>query len=279
MCTPHGRDPTYRDAYGQPMLRITVDFPENDVRMANYVTDRAVEIARLMGPQHGRRDHGRGSEDERREPPSPAWYGLFARQGASRSSSGALRSSVGPAPRGRPDRYAGPARSGPWSPARRPESRAARLRGGTRRAVRGGRCSPPDARPASDRRGRRPPRRGTHPVSGLRARRRPAPACRGPQAGDRPGNRSGPLDGSAAGGLSVRDGRGFGSSSSPSASGCAGPEGRRARSRAERDSGSEDPFWTAPPASWMQRASGPAKASGAALAERDGDSESNGNRP
>lgn len=42
-------DPTYRDAYGQPMLRITFDFPENDVRMANYVTDRAVEIARLMG--------------------------------------------------------------------------------------------------------------------------------------------------------------------------------------------------------------------------------------
>jgi gluconate 2-dehydrogenase alpha chain len=42
-------DPTYRDAYGQPMLRITFDFPDNDVRMANYVTDRAVEIAKLMG--------------------------------------------------------------------------------------------------------------------------------------------------------------------------------------------------------------------------------------
>jgi gluconate 2-dehydrogenase alpha chain len=42
-------DPTYRDAYGQPVLRITFDFPDNDVRMANYVTDRAVEIAKLMG--------------------------------------------------------------------------------------------------------------------------------------------------------------------------------------------------------------------------------------
>jgi gluconate 2-dehydrogenase alpha chain len=42
-------DPTYRDAYGQPMLRITFDFPDNDVRMAHYVTDRAVEIAKLMG--------------------------------------------------------------------------------------------------------------------------------------------------------------------------------------------------------------------------------------
>jgi gluconate 2-dehydrogenase alpha chain len=42
-------DPTYRDAYGQPLLRITFDFPGNDVRMANYVTDRVVEIAKLMG--------------------------------------------------------------------------------------------------------------------------------------------------------------------------------------------------------------------------------------
>lgn len=42
-------DPTYRDAYGQPMLRITFDFPESDIRMSRYVTDRAVEIARLMG--------------------------------------------------------------------------------------------------------------------------------------------------------------------------------------------------------------------------------------
>jgi gluconate 2-dehydrogenase alpha chain len=42
-------DPTYRDAYGQPLLRITFDFPENDVRMSRYVTDRAAEIARLMG--------------------------------------------------------------------------------------------------------------------------------------------------------------------------------------------------------------------------------------
>ena len=42
-------DPTYRDAYGQPLARITFDFPENDVRMSHYVTDRAAEIARRMG--------------------------------------------------------------------------------------------------------------------------------------------------------------------------------------------------------------------------------------
>jgi gluconate 2-dehydrogenase alpha chain len=44
-------DPTYRDAYGQPLMRITFDFPENDLRMSHYVTDRAVEIARRMGAQ------------------------------------------------------------------------------------------------------------------------------------------------------------------------------------------------------------------------------------
>jgi gluconate 2-dehydrogenase alpha chain len=44
-------DPTYRDAYGQPLLRMTFDFPQNDVKMSRYVTDRATEIASLMGAQ------------------------------------------------------------------------------------------------------------------------------------------------------------------------------------------------------------------------------------
>ncbi|WP_414472504.1 GMC family oxidoreductase [Microvirga sp. M2] len=42
-------DPTYKDAFGQPLLRITFDFPENDLRMSHYVTDRAGEIAERMG--------------------------------------------------------------------------------------------------------------------------------------------------------------------------------------------------------------------------------------
>ena len=43
-------DPTYRDAFGRPMRRMTFDFPENDVRMSNYLTDRAIEVARAMNP-------------------------------------------------------------------------------------------------------------------------------------------------------------------------------------------------------------------------------------
>jgi gluconate 2-dehydrogenase alpha chain len=42
-------DPTYRDAWGQPLLRITFDFPQNDLRMAEYVTSKAVEIGKAMG--------------------------------------------------------------------------------------------------------------------------------------------------------------------------------------------------------------------------------------
>ncbi len=44
-------DPTYRDAWGQPLLRMTFAFPDNDLRMSEYVTARAIEIGREMGGQ------------------------------------------------------------------------------------------------------------------------------------------------------------------------------------------------------------------------------------
>jgi gluconate 2-dehydrogenase alpha chain len=42
-------DPTYKDAWGQPVLRITFDFPPNDIKMAAFVTAKAVEIGKAMG--------------------------------------------------------------------------------------------------------------------------------------------------------------------------------------------------------------------------------------
>lgn len=42
-------DPTYRDAWGLPLLRMTFDFPANDLRMSAFVTARAQEIGRAMG--------------------------------------------------------------------------------------------------------------------------------------------------------------------------------------------------------------------------------------
>lgn len=42
-------DPTYRDAHGLPLLRMTFDFPANDRLMSDFVTDKALEIARAIG--------------------------------------------------------------------------------------------------------------------------------------------------------------------------------------------------------------------------------------
>jgi gluconate 2-dehydrogenase alpha chain len=42
-------DPTYKDAWGLPLLRMTFDFPENDIRMSAYVTEKAAAIGRAMG--------------------------------------------------------------------------------------------------------------------------------------------------------------------------------------------------------------------------------------
>jgi gluconate 2-dehydrogenase alpha chain len=42
-------DPTYKDAWGQPLLRMTFDFPENDIKMSQYIANKVVEICRAMG--------------------------------------------------------------------------------------------------------------------------------------------------------------------------------------------------------------------------------------
>jgi gluconate 2-dehydrogenase alpha chain len=42
-------DPTYKDAWGLPLLRMTFDFPDNDIRMAQFVTDKAKKIGEAMG--------------------------------------------------------------------------------------------------------------------------------------------------------------------------------------------------------------------------------------
>ncbi|WP_294906822.1 GMC family oxidoreductase [Tatumella sp. UBA2305] len=43
-------DPNYTDPHGRPLLRITFDFPDNDMRMAQYVTNKVGEIALRMNP-------------------------------------------------------------------------------------------------------------------------------------------------------------------------------------------------------------------------------------
>ena len=43
-------DPTFKDAYGEPLLRITLDWQENDLKASEYVTDKMMEIGRAMKP-------------------------------------------------------------------------------------------------------------------------------------------------------------------------------------------------------------------------------------
>ncbi|MDQ2801840.1 MAG: GMC oxidoreductase [Pseudomonadota bacterium] len=42
-------DPTYTDQFGRPMLRMTFDFPPNDLKMSAYTTARAADVARMTG--------------------------------------------------------------------------------------------------------------------------------------------------------------------------------------------------------------------------------------
>ena len=43
-------DPTYRDAYGLPLLRMTFDRRENEHKMSVWLTNKAAEIAKTIGP-------------------------------------------------------------------------------------------------------------------------------------------------------------------------------------------------------------------------------------
>ncbi len=44
-------DPTYRDVYGNPLLRMTFDFQENEHAMSRFLTQKAEAIARAMKPR------------------------------------------------------------------------------------------------------------------------------------------------------------------------------------------------------------------------------------
>jgi len=44
-------DPTYRDIYGDPLLRLTFDFHPNEHKMSGFLTDKAALIAQAMKPR------------------------------------------------------------------------------------------------------------------------------------------------------------------------------------------------------------------------------------
>ncbi len=44
-------DPTYRDPYGRPLMRMTFNFTDNEHKMSDYLTDQAATIAQAMKPR------------------------------------------------------------------------------------------------------------------------------------------------------------------------------------------------------------------------------------
>jgi gluconate 2-dehydrogenase alpha chain len=56
-------DPTWTDAFGRPLLRMTFDFTDNEHRMSDYLTDRAADVARAMGGREIRVNRRTGPYD------------------------------------------------------------------------------------------------------------------------------------------------------------------------------------------------------------------------
>lgn len=44
-------DPTYKDRFGRPLLRVTFDFPDNDLRMSRYLANQLEKIGKAMNPK------------------------------------------------------------------------------------------------------------------------------------------------------------------------------------------------------------------------------------
>ena len=54
-------DPTYHDSLGLPLLRMTFDYTDNEHRMSDYLTDRAVDVAKRMGAREHAARRRKGS--------------------------------------------------------------------------------------------------------------------------------------------------------------------------------------------------------------------------
>jgi gluconate 2-dehydrogenase alpha chain len=59
-------DPTYKDQVGDPLLRLTLDWRDNERKMAEFAASKAVEIAKAMGATAVEPFPGLGHYDARR---------------------------------------------------------------------------------------------------------------------------------------------------------------------------------------------------------------------
>jgi len=56
-------DPTYRDRFGRPLLRMTIDFHENELKQNAFLTDKFAEIIAAMGAKQVVKEYRKGPYD------------------------------------------------------------------------------------------------------------------------------------------------------------------------------------------------------------------------
>jgi gluconate 2-dehydrogenase alpha chain len=56
-------DPTYKDRFGRPLLRMTIDFHENELKQNAFLTDKFAEIIKAMGAKQVVKEYRKGPYD------------------------------------------------------------------------------------------------------------------------------------------------------------------------------------------------------------------------
>ncbi len=54
-------DPTYKDRFGRPLMRMTIDFHDNEIKMSAFLTDKYAEILQKMGAKQCRQETAQGA--------------------------------------------------------------------------------------------------------------------------------------------------------------------------------------------------------------------------
>jgi gluconate 2-dehydrogenase alpha chain len=56
-------DPTYKDRFGRPLMRMTIDFHDNELKMSAFLTDKYAEILERMGAKQVVKQYRKGPYD------------------------------------------------------------------------------------------------------------------------------------------------------------------------------------------------------------------------
>ena len=55
-------DPTYRDRFSRPLMRMTIDFHDNELKAAAYLTDKLEHVVKAMGAEKTEKNPRKGPD-------------------------------------------------------------------------------------------------------------------------------------------------------------------------------------------------------------------------